>query len=64
MEDMLVSGDSELNEWTLLRDQFCALMGGDSDDIEEILDDHLRRRFSELIDRVAARKNLSALDVR
>jgi hypothetical protein len=60
MEDMLVSGDRELNEWTLLRDQFCALMGEGSDDIQEILDVHFRRRFSELIDRVAARKNPSA----
>jgi hypothetical protein len=60
MEDMLVSGDFELNEWRLLRDQFRALVRGGSDDIEEILDVHFRRRFSELIDRVAARKNLSA----
>jgi len=60
MEDMLVSGGFELNEWRLLRDQFRALVRGGSDDIEEILDVHFRRRFSELIDRVAARKNLSA----
>jgi hypothetical protein len=32
-------------------------MCGGSDDIEEILDVHFRRRFSELIDRAAARKN-------
>ena len=44
MEDMLVSGDFELNEWRLLRDQFRALVRGDSDDIE-ILDVHFRRRF-------------------
>ncbi|HMF25447.1 MAG TPA: hypothetical protein VKG24_25440 [Pseudolabrys sp.] len=55
-----MSGDFELNEWRLLRDQFRALVRGGSDDIEEILDVHFRRRFSELIDRVAARKNLSA----
>ena len=60
MEDMLVSGDRELNEWTLLRDQFCALMSGGSDDIEEILDVQFRRRFSELIERAAGRKNWSA----
>jgi hypothetical protein len=60
MEDMLVSSDRELIEWRLLRDQFCALVRGGPDDIEEILDVHFRRRFSELIDRVAARKNPSA----
>jgi hypothetical protein len=57
---MLVSSDRELNEWRLLRDQFCTLVCGGSDDIEEILDVHFRRRLSELIDRAAARKNPSA----
>jgi hypothetical protein len=57
MEDV-VSGDRrELNQWSLLRDQFRALARGDSDDIEEILDFHFRRRFSELIDRAAGKNS-------
>jgi len=65
MEDMLVveicmSGDRDLNEWRLLRDQFRALARGGSDDIEDILDVQFRRRFSELIDRVLERRNWSA----
>jgi len=52
-----MSGDPELNEWRVLRDQFHALVRGGSDDIEDILDAQFRRRFSQLIDQAAKRES-------
>jgi hypothetical protein len=52
-----MSGDPELNEWRVLRDQFHALVRGGSDDIEDILDAQFRRRFSQLINQVAERES-------
>ncbi len=51
-----MSGDPELNEWRVLRDQFHALVPN-SDGIEDIFDALFRRRFSELINRAAEREN-------
>ena len=43
--------DLKTNEWNLLRDQFRALVHneGISEDIEQLLDAQIRRRFGELI---------------
>jgi hypothetical protein len=51
-----MSGDPELNEWRVLKDQFHALVR-DSDGIEDIFDTQFRRRFSEFINRAAEREN-------
>jgi hypothetical protein len=45
-------------EWNLLKDQFDALVHGESvgaDSIEKTFDDQFRRRFAELINRTANR---------
>ena len=47
---------SKTNEWDLLKHQFEALVrdeSADSDSIEKVLDDHVRRRIAELINRAA-----------
>jgi hypothetical protein len=47
---------STLNGWNLLKHQFEALVhneGVDADSIEKTLDDQIRRRFVELINRAA-----------
>ena len=43
--------DLKTNEWSSLRDQFRALVHneGISEDIEQLLDAQVRRRFGELI---------------
>jgi hypothetical protein len=43
--------DLKTNEWNSLRDQFRALVHneGISEDIEQLLDAQIRRRFGELI---------------
>jgi len=46
------------NEWTLLREQFQALA---RDNIEDIFDDQFRKRFSELINRLADRESLKSV---
>jgi hypothetical protein len=49
-------GDPKPNEWNSLKEQFDALMHDESvgaDSIEKILDVQFRRRFAELINRVA-----------
>jgi hypothetical protein len=51
------SSDPKLNEWNLLRDKFQALVREGSDGIEDIFDAQFRRRFSELINRVAEPEN-------
>jgi len=48
-----MSSDHELNEFGLLLDQFHAVVREGSDTIEDIFDAEFRRRFSELINRVA-----------
>ena len=45
---------SKTNEWDLLKHQFEALVRDESvdpDSIEQVLDDHIRRRIAELINR-------------
>jgi hypothetical protein len=52
-------GDLKTNEWNSLKDQFDALMYGESvreDSIEMLFDDQIRRRFGEWITRTADRK--------
>ena len=47
---------SKTNEWDLLKHQFEALVHDESvdpDSIEKVLDDQVRRRFAELINRAA-----------
>ena len=50
----------QTNEWSLLKDQFDALVrdeGMREDSIERLCDDQIRRRFAERIIRAAARKS-------
>lgn len=52
-------GDPKTNEWNLLKDQFDALVYGESareDSVEKLFDDQIRRRFGEWITRTAERK--------
>jgi hypothetical protein len=51
---------SKTNEWDLLKHQFEALVQDESvdpDSIEKVLDDQVRRRFAELINRAASKQN-------
>ena len=51
---------SKTNEWDLLKHQFEALVQDESvdpDSIEKVLDDQVRRRFAELINRAADRRS-------
>ena len=48
-----MSSDHEFNEFGLLLDQFHAVVREGSATIEDIFDAEFRRRFSELINRVA-----------
>ena len=44
--------DLKTNEWNLLKDQFRALLydeGGREDNLEQYIDDGIRRRFGEVI---------------
>jgi len=55
-------GDPKTNEWSLLKDQFDALVHDESmreDSIERFCDDQIRRRFAEWINRAAERKSLN-----
>jgi hypothetical protein len=55
-----MSGHPRTNEWNLLKDQFDALAHDESvgaDAIENIFDAQFRRRFSELINRIAESKS-------
>jgi len=52
-----MSGD-RTGEWSLLREQFHALAHEGSDNIEDIFDAQFRRRFCELINRMAEKKNI------
>ena len=52
-------GDPKTNEWISLKDQFDALIHGESareDSIERLFDDQVRRRFGEWITRVCRSK--------
>ena len=52
-------GDPKPNEWNLLKDQFDAVVHGESvheDSIEKFLNDQIRRRFGEWISRAAEPK--------
>ena len=52
---------SKTNEWDLLKHQFEALVQDESvdpDSIEKVLDDQVRRRFAELINRAAVEAEL------
>ena len=51
-----MSDDPKTDEWNLLKDQFAALVHDEhvgDDSIEKVLDDQVRRRFAELINRAA-----------
>ena len=56
--------DHERNEFGLLLDQFHAVVSGGSDSIEGIFDAEFRRRFSELINRVAEPHRPDPTDLR
>jgi hypothetical protein len=52
-------GDPKTNEWNLLKDQFDALVYGESareDSVEKLFDDQIRRRFGEWITGATDRK--------
>jgi hypothetical protein len=55
-----MSGDRGVNEWTLLREQFHALVREGSDSIEDIFDAQFRSRFGELIKRAAEREHIKS----
>jgi hypothetical protein len=58
-----MSGDPIINEWSLLKDQFDALVRDEdvSDgSIAKVLDAHFHRRLGELINRVAERNSRTA----
>ena len=55
-------GDPKTNEWNLLKDQFDALVYGESaheDSVEKLFDDQIRRRFGEWISRVMDNKTMT-----
>ena len=52
-----MSSEPNVNEWTLVREQFDALLRERSDNIEDILDALFRNRFSEVITRAAERES-------
>ena len=51
-------------EWTLVREQFDALVRDRSDNMEDILDAQFRNRFSQLIAGVAEREHRTKRDVK
>jgi hypothetical protein len=59
-----MSDDHERNEFGLLLGQFHAVVRGGSDSIEGIFDAEFRRRFSELINRVAELDRPDPADLR
>src|SRR4029450_3302141 len=59
-----MSNDHERNEFGLLLGQFHAVVRGGSDSIEGIFDAEFRRRFSELINRVAELDRPDPADLR
>jgi hypothetical protein len=59
-----MSSDPNVNEWTLVREQFDALLRERSDNIEDILDALFRNRFSEVITRAAERESRTKRDAK
>jgi hypothetical protein len=59
-----MSNDHERNEFGLLLGKFHAVVRGGSDSIEGIFDAEFRRRFSELINRVAELDRPDPADLR
>ena len=59
-----MSNDHERHEFGVLLDQFHAVVRGGSDSIEGIFDAEFRRRFSELINRVAELDRPDPADLR
>ena len=55
-----MSGDRGVNDWTLLREQFHALVREGSDSIEDIFDAQFRTRFGELIKLAAEREYIKS----
>lgn len=55
-----MSGDRGINEWTLLKEQFHALVRDGSNSIEDIFDVQFRSRFDELTKRAAERENIKS----
>jgi len=51
-----MSSEPAINEWTLVREQFDALVRQRADNIEDILDALFHSRFSQLIAQAAERK--------
>jgi hypothetical protein len=51
-----MSSEPAINEWTLVREQFDALVRQRADNIEDILDALFRSRFTQLIAQAAERK--------
>jgi hypothetical protein len=52
---------STINEWNLLKRQFDALVHDeivDADSLEKTLDDQVRRRFAEMINRAGRRPDV------
>ena len=49
-----------VDEWSVVRDQFEALVRERSDNIENLLDAEFRHRFGKLLTRVAERETYSA----
>jgi hypothetical protein len=52
-----MSGDPTVNEWTLVRERFEALVHERADNIEDLLDAQFGNRFSQLITQAAERVN-------
>ena len=57
-----MTGDRAADEWTLVREQFDALVRERSDNIEDILDAQFRSWFSQLVTRAAKRENRAKRD--
>ena len=63
-EDCML-GEPKANEWNLLKDQFDALVHSETeheDNIEEFLDDQIRRRFGEWIARATEQNRKTGND--
>lgn len=59
-----MSGKPTVNEWTLVREQFDALVRDRPDNIEDILDAQFRNRSRQLITGAAEREHRTKRDVK
>ena len=59
-----MSGKPTINEWTLVREQFDALVRDRPDNIEDILDAQFRNRSRQLITGAAEREHRTKRDVK